>query len=195
MYLEEVESWQHGEAVELFNEMGIELGDHAIDFGCGQGRYTLPLALAVGNTGLVHAVDVSESQLLRVQNLAVHEGLRNITPEHATGDNTLTFAADSSIDAILIYDLIHQLGRGRATFVAEAHRVLKTGGILSVLPFHLSEHEKQHLVHEIESTGFELAHIQRNQGLHFEMHEWKNGTRGSLAQVERGTIYNFSHLA
>jgi len=195
VYLSEVSEWQHNEAVDLFTDMGVQDGSAVVDFGCGQGRYTLPAAIAAGADGTVYAVDTSPTQIRRVAAAAKQEGLRNIVTVQASGDGTLGFVADESVDAVLIYDLIHQIGAIRSTFFAEVRRVLVPGGIFSVLPFHLSKAEKHGLIRDIEAAGFELSQIQHGVGLHFEMHEWLNGNTGALSQVERGDIYNFAKRA
>src|SRR5262249_49839234 len=47
----------------LLGRLGLRGGESVLEIGCGTGALTLPLAAAVGATGRVVAVDISEPML------------------------------------------------------------------------------------------------------------------------------------
>ncbi|MEI3599135.1 MULTISPECIES: class I SAM-dependent methyltransferase [unclassified Oceanobacillus] len=51
----------------IIEQSNIQPGMHVIDFGCGPGRLTLPLADCVGPNGTVTAVDMQVKMLQRVE--------------------------------------------------------------------------------------------------------------------------------
>ncbi|MBR4472345.1 MAG: class I SAM-dependent methyltransferase [Oscillospiraceae bacterium] len=163
-----------------------------IDFGCGRGNYAFGAAAAVGAEGIVYALDTDSDVLSFLKSEAEQRGVSNLYPMPSHEDASMDFP-DASADAILIYDLIHVQAL-RARFLAESRRVLKPGGILSVLPFHMTEEEIQTMLAEIRQAGFSLSSSLENEGLHFDLHKVFSPVEESLAELERGTIYNFIRL-
>lgn len=51
---------QMKERIQLVKRWGIRPGDHVLEIGCGQGDCTVVLAVAVGETGSVTAVDPAD---------------------------------------------------------------------------------------------------------------------------------------
>ena len=186
---EEIKRWQESECTATMEQGGFKAGDTVVDFGCGIANYTFPLSSVVQEKGKVYAVDTDQYILEHIRKKAERAGIRNIHVMSPTRDGHLEFA-DSSTDGVLIYDLIHSLGR-RELVLAEFHRILKDGGILSVLPFHMSDSQIRGLMQTIERIGFTLDNIQRAGGIHFEMHRYLNRRSERLKDYERGDIYNF----
>jgi len=182
-WLDELPVWQQNDGADIFRAMDMA-GKTVIDFGCGKGRYTLAAA-QIAKT--VYAADIDEHRLIEIES----HGYKNIKTIKSDGTCKLDFAADNSIDMVLIYDLIHQLGPGRKTFLAETKRVLKNNGILSVLPFHIQGKEIDALFEEIKSYGFEPGDTYEDEGLHFEMHEFSHGNSGHIKDIPTGNICNF----
>ncbi|MCK4241915.1 MAG: methyltransferase domain-containing protein, partial [Dehalococcoidia bacterium] len=44
--------------MDILKEVGIEPGFHVLDYGCGPGSYTIPLAELVGESGKIYALDI-----------------------------------------------------------------------------------------------------------------------------------------
>ena len=50
-------------AIELLERIGIRRGQAVLDFGCGYGIYTIPVAKIVGGQGRVYALDKDKEAL------------------------------------------------------------------------------------------------------------------------------------
>ncbi len=70
-------------AAVIIEHLDLEPGMVVLDFGCGPGRVTLPLARQVGETGEVVAVDIQAGMLDRARNKARAAALTNISFVHA----------------------------------------------------------------------------------------------------------------
>lgn len=100
----------------------------ALDFGCGIGRLTAPLARRFDR---VTGVDVSATMLTRASQL--HAGLVNCRFEHNDVDDLSRFP-DASFDLVLCLYVLQHLESVEAieSFLAEFVRVLAPTGVLVV---------------------------------------------------------------
>jgi ubiquinone/menaquinone biosynthesis C-methylase UbiE len=124
-----------GNPRERLAEAGIERGQAVLDFGCGIGSYAIPAAQIVGDSGVVHALDIHPLAIETVARRAKKENLANIKTVQSDRDTGLP---DESVDAILLYDVLHSVPDKKA-LLQELHRVLKRDGFLSVVPDHMEE--------------------------------------------------------
>lgn len=188
---QEIRLWQETTAIDVFRRSGFDMGDTIVDFGCGIGNYTIPLAALVGKQGLVYAVDIDRYVLRDLEQKMQQLSISGIQIMPIQRDVKLRLA-DETADGFLVYDLIHYLEMG--TILRESHRVLKTDGIFSVLPFHMSRKEIERMLYDIQHFGFVLDNIQEGEGIHFEMHRYYGRSSAHLKDVERGNIYNFKKI-
>jgi len=159
--LSEVEKWTGRDGERFLKDVGIEKGWYVLDFGCGKGRYAIPLAKVVGNKGKVFAFDKDEYSLDEVRMLAKESRLNNI--ELVKGDTELPLE-NNIVDAVLCYDMIHYMG-DRNLIYSEVYRVLKSGGLFSLYPKHykkdyplmeLSLLDLEDIIKEVEKAKFVL---------------------------------------
>lgn len=118
-------------------QVGLREGQVVLDYGCGVGSYTLPAARLVGKRGRVYALDIHPLAIQAVERRARKEGLAHIQSICSDRDTGLP---DSSVDLVLLYDVLHAVPDKDALLV-ELHRVLRAGGRLLVKPDHLTEEE------------------------------------------------------
>jgi ubiquinone/menaquinone biosynthesis C-methylase UbiE len=119
------EQWQR--VPDIFRAMNVAPGGVVADVGAGDGFFTSRLAAAVGPSGHVFAVDVSDSQLDRLRRRLEGEDHRNVTMiKGAPADPQLPAAR---LDAALIVNAYHEMTEYDA--MLKAIRVaLKPGGRL-----------------------------------------------------------------
>ena len=133
------------------NEVGIKLGFHILDYGCGPGSHSIAAAQLVGNSGKVYALDIHTLGIKRVQDIASDKGITNIKTIFS---DCATGLEDGSIDVALLYDTFHNLTDPDGV-LKELHRILKPNSILSFSDHHMKEDK---IVSEITKKGlFKLS--------------------------------------
>ena len=162
----EIERWIREEGKVFLEDIGIRKAQRVLDFGCGAGTYTIPVAKVVGKEGKVYALDKDREVLNQLEQTAKSEGLKNIVSIVDQSEELKINLEDESIDAMLLYDILHYLQPEKRRRVYEnGYRILKTGAILSVYPKHcksdeplwnLSNMELEDVIEEIKSANFFL---------------------------------------
>ena len=186
---EQLLAWQKGGCAELMRDCGVEPGQTVIDFGCGRGNYAFGAAEAVGAAGIVYALDIQPEILSWLEREKPLRGVDNLIAQMSHENGEMDFD-DASADAILVYDLIHMEDL-RRRLLPECARVLRPGGLLSVLPFHMTEEETARVMEEVAAAGFRLETVLKDRGLHFDLHLVNSEKEESFAALQRATIYNF----
>ena len=136
---EAMPQWETVDGVKFLKKIGLKSGQAVLDFGCRVGHYTIPAAKAVGDKGIVYAVDKEQQALNELQQKATRLNLKNIRITNTSGRTQIDLK-NNSIDVVLFYDVLHYHGKEeREKLYAEAHRILKPDGLLSVYPKHTLE--------------------------------------------------------
>jgi ubiquinone/menaquinone biosynthesis C-methylase UbiE len=120
---------------EVLSNAGLQPGQTVLDFGCGPGSYTLAAARLVGPEGTVYAADCNPVAVRHVRRETARKGLPNVTTIHTSCDTGLP---DGSVDAVLLYDIYHELEEPERV-KRELHRVLRPDGLLSFSDHHMDE--------------------------------------------------------
>lgn len=162
----DVKEWLNGEGEVFLKDIGIKKGDVILDFGCGDGPYTIPAAKVVSKEGKVYAIDKDIESMHKLMEITKKKGLKNIIPIHIKSEELKINLESESIDAVLLYDVLHYMENlERKKIYEEIYRILKTGGLLSVYPKHrksdeplwnLSDMELDDVIGEINSRFFYL---------------------------------------
>jgi len=162
----DVKEWLNREGEAFLEDIGIKKGDVVLDFGCGDGLYTIPAAKVVSKEGKIYAIDKDIESMHKLMEIAKTKGLKNIIPLHAKSEETKINLESESIDAVLLYDVLHYMENlERKRIYEEIYRILKTGGLLSVYPKHrksdeplwnLSDMGLDEVIGEINSRHFYL---------------------------------------
>lgn len=174
---EEVRSWLENKGLEFLKKIGIKSGQTVLDFGCGKGNYTLPAAKIVEKEGIVYALDKNSETLVQLGERAKKEGLTNIKRINTSGKID-TGLKNDSIDAVLLYDIIHLVGKDdsstlkdRKKLYKEAHRLIKPGGMLSVYPTHLKTHTDVGSIEEIRKEILDFSFEFEKEFLEILVHD------------------------
>ena len=114
-------------------EAGVRSGDTVLDFGCGPGGFSIAAASLVGKKGRVYALDIQPLAARTVKKKARERGLANI---ETITSGSIRDSGDKTVDVVLLYDIFHFFKEPDAV-LAELHRVLKDGGVLSASDHHI----------------------------------------------------------
>lgn len=178
----EVIRWLEQDGLKFLKEVGIENGQTVLDFGCGEGHYSITVS---GIAEKVYAMDKDKGVLDTLKETSMLYGIKNI---ELLNEDTKIPLNDTTIDVVLCYDVLHYGDTTkRKEIFTEISRVLTEEGLFSVYPKHhrkdyplmeLAEVSLEKIVEEIEQAGFVLRQKFLKTLLHDE----------SLAE---GYIFNF----
>ncbi|MGH9324142.1 MAG: class I SAM-dependent methyltransferase [Vicinamibacteria bacterium] len=149
---------------EVVAAMKLQASDRVADIGAGTGYFSRRFAKAVGDGGIVYAVDLEPNMLRYVAKRARAEGQKNIVPVLATPDSPML--APGSVDAIFICNTIHHI-ENREPYYGILRETLRPGGRLMIVDFRkdavLEEGpppsmrlERSELERELSKAGFRL---------------------------------------
>ena len=189
--LDRLLEWEKTDGAELFRRMGVREGSVVVDFGAGHGHFAMAAAAAAGKSGRVIALDRNGESIEALGKRALAEGVSNLNTILTDGGTEIGLDG-GSVDFVLFYDILHMPGLNRAELIAEAHRVLRSGGVLSVLPFHMDDDRKTALEGEIVAAGFERSEQIPGAGLHCGLlYSAMEDGSADFESAERGTVYNY----
>jgi 2-polyprenyl-3-methyl-5-hydroxy-6-metoxy-1,4-benzoquinol methylase len=113
----------------IIQHSALEPGMNVLDFGCGPGRLTIPVAKQIGPAGQVTAFDIQPGMLQRARAKALAENLGNIQfIQGGAGEGKLGY---NQYDRVLLVTVLGEIPNRKAA-LAEIFDSLKPGGILSV---------------------------------------------------------------
>ncbi|MFO7796178.1 MAG: class I SAM-dependent methyltransferase [Promethearchaeati archaeon] len=136
-----MEEWLNSKGEIILREIGIRESQKVVDFGCGEGVYSIIISKIIGETGRVIAIDKNQERLDELREKIVEHNIDNIELLHLPEDSTLPIE-DTSIDVFLLYDVYHLLDKKqRLRVIEEAARVLHEDGLLSYHATHLDSYE------------------------------------------------------
>lgn len=119
------DKWQ--KADELIKQLQLQPGCKVADIGCHEGYMTFKLSKAVGGSGKVYAVDVTQSKLDKLQEHASARNANNIETIKGEYDNPKLPV--NSLDAVIIMDAYHEMD-DHDKILAHIKVALKPGGRL-----------------------------------------------------------------
>lgn len=131
-------------------QFGLKEGMTLVDYGCGPGRYTIPMAKTVGEGGKVYAVDLNPLSLEDVKEKAAREGLKNVVCAQARGFHA---EVPSGIaDAIVAVDMFFYIraGNDRVAFFKELARIAGKGCRLVIDGGHITMEETKKRIEDAE---------------------------------------------
>lgn len=116
----------------VLDELELRPDMLAVEFGCGSGGFSLPLAKRLED-GLVYALDIQNPPLSVLKSRALFENITNIKVIRCDLEKPRgSTLPDSSLDLVLIPNILFQVEDKKA-IMQEAGRVLKKEGKLLVV--------------------------------------------------------------
>jgi ubiquinone/menaquinone biosynthesis C-methylase UbiE len=149
----DLKEWFEKQGEAVLRRIGIKEGQTVLDFGCGSGYYTIPIAKIVGDEGAVYALDKNRYSLNELMQRARAEGLTNIKRIDTSGGMKIILD-DGSVDVVLLYDIFwyFPLRDPRLLeLLSEVYRVLRLNALVSVYPKHI---DLEQLQERLENVGF-----------------------------------------
>lgn len=172
----DVKKWLDKDGIAFLENIGIQKNHFLLDFGCGEGHYTIPAGKVVGEGGKVYAVDKDKVTLNHLMLIAKSEGLKNIVPIVDHSEELKIDLEYESIDVMLFYDVLHYMEpEKRKRVYKNAYQILKNDAILSVYPKHCTSDDPlwnlgnlkvENVIKEIERANFSLESKSLNQLIH-----------------------------
>jgi ubiquinone/menaquinone biosynthesis C-methylase UbiE len=144
---------RNNSAKAIVSHLDLQPGMRVLDFGCGPGRLTIPLAKRVGPSGRIAAFDIQRGMLARVQAKALQENLSNIEYiQGAAGEGKL---GTNQYDRALLVTVLGEIP-DRQTLMKEIFESLKPGAWLSVTEAIADPHflRRSSVSSAAASTGF-----------------------------------------
>jgi len=161
-------------------KMDIRGGEIVLDFGAGEGYYTIPLARAVGPEGRVYVYEKDPYAIQKIKREKEKLKLKNIEIVRFKNNRLFPFKGEV-FDIILFYDVLHSYyftEIERKDLLIQAHASLKKSGVLSVFPKHVIEDE---FISCARESGFSLVNRFSLTLLHYGF-------------LEKGIILNFKKI-
>ncbi len=124
-------AWLHPE--KILAAMAVAPGMRVLDFGCGPGLLTLPLARRIGAAGCVVAADIAPPMLQYLGRRLAEAGLSNVCPVQS--DNCRLPFAGGCFDRVALSLVLHEVD-DPDQLLREVGRILTGGGMLTVVEFH-----------------------------------------------------------
>ena len=113
----------------IIHRSRLQKGMRLLDVGSGPGRLALPAAKLVGETGEVVALDIQARMLDKLRRRAEQQGVDNIRLVKAgAGEGQVD---EDYFDRVWLVTVLGEIADKDAA-LAEIHRALKAGGILSI---------------------------------------------------------------
>ncbi|HSC29177.1 MAG TPA: methyltransferase domain-containing protein, partial [Vicinamibacterales bacterium] len=163
------EQWQR--VGDILETMGVRPGSMVADIGAGDGFFTTRLATAVGPSGRVYAVDISDQALARLRRRLADDGAENVIVIKGAPDDPRL--PNGTLDAALIVNAYHEMDEHQAMLAALRRALKPDGRLVIVEPIserrrgasraeQVRSHEiaPEHVVAEARSAGFRIVSLQ-----------------------------------
>jgi ubiquinone/menaquinone biosynthesis C-methylase UbiE len=119
--------------INVISQLEISKGNIIADFGCGSGYFSIPLAQAVGEDGIVYSLDVLPQALEAVASKVKALNLTNVKTKRVNLEREKgSGLEDESMNWVIVKDMLFQNGN-KKIILKEAYRVLKPEGKVFVM--------------------------------------------------------------
>ena len=118
----------------VFEKIGLHSGMRVADLGCGRtGHFVMPAAKAVGDIGIVYALDIQKEILEDLKSRAKSGGMSNIETVWADLENQKSVPIQSfTLDACWLVSVMHQI-KNQVAALFNAASLVKPGGFLAIV--------------------------------------------------------------
>ena len=135
---EEREEFQHPDQV--MEALGFKPGEKVADIGTGSGYFTIPAAHAVGEDGVVWAIDIRQEMLDHVAGRLEEEELDNVRLMRV--DSTDPQLPEAGADTILMIDTLHYV-KDRTAYAEKLKYGLAPNGRVVIIDYRPKSFEER----------------------------------------------------
>ncbi len=145
--------FRNNSARAIVQHLDLQPGMKVLDFGCGPGRLTVPVAKRIGSKGEVIAYDMQPGMLRRTQEKAQVANLNNI--RYLQAESGVNQLGRNYYNRVLLVTVLGEIP-DRTAVLAEIFAALKPGGLLSITEVIADPHfQRRSTVRQLAaSTGF-----------------------------------------
>ena len=163
--------WLQSEGRKMLMDLGVKHGDYVIDFGCGKGRYTIPLSKIVGKEGCVYAIECNENEMAILQErLPLFSTADIVKLLKINNLEATTTISDKTIDSIFVFDVLQYLHlQDWDSLFSYFFRVLKPSGIICIYPAavpHPGDIDIDLVISKMEKIGFQYVRSSKFRMMH-----------------------------
>ncbi|MBD3214569.1 MAG: methyltransferase domain-containing protein [Candidatus Lokiarchaeota archaeon] len=134
------EEWINSRGEKVLRELGISESQKVVDFGSGEGIYTIIASQIVGASGRIFSIDNDKAILDELKQKLRLKKIQNVKLFLMSNEIELPLA-DNSVDIFLLFDVYHLLDtHQRKKIIEEAARVLQKSGLLLYHATHLKSY-------------------------------------------------------
>ena len=146
--------FRNNSARTIISHLDLQPDMRVLDFGCGPGRLSMPLAGALAPTGQVTALDVQPEMLEIVRAKAEQAKLTNIVYKTANPDGPSPLE-EACFDLAVMVTVLGEIP-DQAGAMSEVFTALKPGGVLSITEVIADPHfqRMQNVRRVAEAAGF-----------------------------------------
>jgi len=159
-----IRKWIEQDGEKFLEGVGVKKGQTVLDFGSGEGQYTIPASKVVGANAKVYAVDKDKNVLNKLKRELEERKIVNV---ELMKEETRIPLGENTVDVVLCYDVIHLVGKNESSTVKDRMKLYRTikriareNALVSVYPTHLVTHtdvtSNQEIKKEIEKVGFKF---------------------------------------
>lgn len=160
--------WLTHKGAEMMKRLGIFSGHFVVDFGCGVGRYTIPLSQAVGSNGSITAIERNTEDIQQLKTrISEFSTQAKITPMESS-ETSLDSILEHTVDSVLAFDVLQYITDWPSLFQS-VYRVLKKSGSFHIYPAsvpHPNAVDLQSLTQTMADSGFRLKKEARFNMMH-----------------------------
>jgi ubiquinone/menaquinone biosynthesis C-methylase UbiE len=138
------------------DHIGIQSGECVLELGPGPGFFTVEAARRAGPEGRLIAVDIQPKMIALLEQRLQQAGVSNVETHVASAYELPV--ADASLDRAFLVTVLPEIPDPRRA-LAELHRTLKPGGVLSITEEFLDPDYPlaAETIPQVEAAGFRLA--------------------------------------
>lgn len=169
MDLGEFSDWFDKDGPALLAEWKVSCNARVLDYGCGYGTLTIPLAGRC-RKGTIIAADQCSDTLAILKKELDKRGLEGKAECVCSSDSSLSFIHNNSLDVIFLFDVIQHVENVPGLLEACCCKLVEDGRIIlnPGRENHPGEVEEQHVCAALEAHGFYMSERKSYRVMHYK---------------------------